>query len=112
MLRLVGLVLAAALLVPAATSADEGPPVRRHYYRQHFYLPPERHVIEVVQPPGSGNFIINGRRFVAKTDACYRWAAGERIRLVAGDWNGQCVDAVFYNVWRRSTCEMWCRGRW
>jgi hypothetical protein len=91
--------------------ADEGPPVR-HYYHRHIYLPPERHVIEVVQPPGSGNFIINGRRFVAKTDACYRWAAGERIRLIAGDWNGHCVDAVFYNVWRRSTCEMWCRAGW
>ena len=79
-------------------------------YRQHrYYLPPERHVIEVVQPPYSGNFIINGTRFTAKTAACTRWAAGERIKLIAGDWNGRCVDAVFYNYYLRSSCEMWCR---
>ena len=41
--------------------------------------------------------------------ACLPWAAGERIKLIAGDWNGQCIDAVFYNVWRRRTCEMWCQ---
>ena len=80
-------------------------------YRQHrYYLPPERHVIEVVQPPYSGNFIINGTRFTAKTAACTRWAAGERIRLIAGDWNGRCVAALFYNFYRRNTCEMWCGG--
>ncbi len=36
----------------------------------YIHLPPERHVIEVVQPPSSGNFIINGTRFTAKTAAC------------------------------------------
>ena len=40
---------------------------------------PERHVIEKVQPPYSGNFIINGTRFVGRTRACLRWIAGERI---------------------------------
>ena len=84
-------------------------PRRYHSYQQRHYLPPERHVIEVVRPPYSGNFIINGTRFTAKTAACLPWAAGERITLIAGDWNGQCIDAVFYNVWRRSTCEMWCQ---
>ena len=80
------------------------------YRPYHWYaLPPERHVIEVVQPPYSGNFIINGTRFTAKSPACLRWAAGERIRLLAGDWHGQCIEAVFYNVTLRSTCEMWCR---
>ena len=29
--------------------------------------------------------------------SCGRWVAGERIRLF-GDWNGHCIDAVFYNV--------------
>ena len=77
-------------------SADGRRP--RNHYHYGYNLPPERHVIEVVQPPFSGNFIINGRRFTAKSPACMRWAAGERIRLVAGDWNGRCVDAVFYNV--------------
>src|SRR6516164_7870667 len=56
-------------------------------YYHHDYLPPERHVIEVVQPPWSGNFIINGARFSGVSPACLTWAAGERIRLIEGDWN-------------------------
>ncbi len=80
---------------------------RRHYQYQH-YLPPERHVVEVVSPPYSGNFIINGARFTGRTAACLRWVAGERITLLAGDWNGRCIGAVFYNFTRRSRCEMWC----
>jgi hypothetical protein len=71
---------------------------------------PERHVIEVVRPPYSGNFIINGTRFVGRTRACLRWVAGERIRLVAGDWHGRCADAVFYNYVRRNTCRASCGG--
>ena len=44
------------------------------YRPYHWYaLPPERHVIEVVQPPYSGNFIVNGTRFTAKSAACLRW---------------------------------------
>jgi hypothetical protein len=73
---------------------------------------PERHVIEKVQPPYSGNFIINGTRFVGHTRACRRWIAGERIRLVAGDWHGRCADAVFYNYVRRNTCRASCSGWW
>jgi hypothetical protein len=38
--------------------------------------------------------------------------AGERIRLLAGDWNGRCVVALFYNLHRRSTCQTWCGGGW
>jgi hypothetical protein len=79
-------------------------------YRPHHPLPPERHVIEIVQPPWSGNFIINGARFTGRSPACLTWAAGERIKLVEGDWNGRCTEAVFYNVYRHSTCEMICRG--
>jgi hypothetical protein len=63
-------------------------------------------------PPYSGNFIINGARFTARTPACFGWAAGERITLIAGDWNGRCVVAAFYNFYRRNTCEMWCVGGW
>ena len=73
----VALVLAASMSLPALADGE----YRRHrYYQPHYYiyLPPERHVIEVVQPPWSGNFIINGSRFTAKTPACWRWAAGER----------------------------------
>ena len=113
MLRALKLSLALTLLTLAAVpaAADEDP-ARHHRHTRQFQLPPERHVIEVVQPPDSGNFIINGTRFTAKSAACRRWAAGERIRLVAGDWNGQCVDAVFYNFTRRSSCAMWCRASW
>ena len=100
---------ALATLIAAPALADGMDYAPRRYYQPRYYLPPERHVIEVVQPPWSGNFIINGTRFTGKTPACWRWAAGERIRLIAGDWNGQCIDAVFYNATLRSTCEMWCR---
>jgi hypothetical protein len=82
----------------------------RHYYHRWHYLPPDRHVIEVVQPPYSGVFIINGIRFTGMTPACLRWAAGERIKLLAGDWHGHCVTAVFYNFRRHSTCQTWCRA--
>ena len=72
---------------------------------------PERHVIEKVQPPYSGNFIINGTRFVGRTRACLRWIAGERIRLIAGDWHGRCADSVFYNYVRRNICHASCGSR-
>ena len=100
---------AVAMSIAAPALADGMEYTPRRHYPTRFYLPAERHVIEVVQPPYSGNFIINGTAFTAKTAACTRWAAGERIRLIAGDWHGRCVDAVFYNYYRRSTCEMWCR---
>jgi hypothetical protein len=104
-------ILTAALIVSIHSPAvGDGMNLPRHrHYRQFFYLAPERHVVEVVQPPWSGNFIINGTRFTGRTPACFSWAAGERIALVAGDWRGRCVEAVFYNFARRSTCETWCR---
>ena len=71
-------------------------------------LLPERHVIEVARPPYSGSYIINGARFTAETAACTGWNAGERITLLAGDWHGRCVDAVFNNVARHRACRMWC----
>jgi hypothetical protein len=99
--------LACLLALPAA--ADEMPaPRHRHYYHHGHYLPRERHVIEVVQPPYSGIFIINGTRFTGMTPACFAWAAGERIALLSGDWHGHCVTATFYNFWRRSTCRTLC----
>ena len=65
---------ALALLTSQAVLAD-GMRYSPYRYHHRYYLPPERHVIEVVQPPYSGNFIINGTRFTAKTAACTRWAA-------------------------------------
>jgi len=106
MLRLVSVCMLAALT--CAPAAADGMRNYGYRYAPGFYLPPERHVIELVVPPYSGNFVINGARFSGRTPACLRWAAGERIRLVAGDWHGACVDAVFYNYRWRNTCEMWC----
>ncbi len=53
---------ALAMLMCAPALADGMDYAPRRYYPQRFYLPPEQHVIEVVQPPWSGNFIINGAR--------------------------------------------------
>jgi hypothetical protein len=101
-------VLLAAISAPALADGMDYP--RYHHYRR-IYLPPERHVVEKVSPPWSANFLINGTRFTGYSPACFRWAAGERIKLIAGDWNGNCVQAVFYNYYRHSTCEMRC-GSW
>jgi hypothetical protein len=106
--------LALSTLAPVPSGATEATlRVRSHHVRQVWHhrrlvLPPERHVIEVNRPTYSGYFVINGTRFTATTARCARWAAGERIRLVAGDWHGVCSTAVFYNVRRRQTCDMWC----
>jgi hypothetical protein len=100
-----GLILAVAV---SGTAFADGLDYPQSYYRH--YLPPERHVVEVVQPPWSGNFIINGARFTGVSPACLTWAAGERIKLIEGDWDGRCTVAVFYNFYRHSTCEMTCRG--
>jgi hypothetical protein len=104
-------VLTCDVFTGEAVFADEMPPLRhwRPRHRWH-YLPPARHVVEVVQPPYSGNFIINGIRFTGMTAACLRWTAGDRITLLAGDWHGHCITAVFYNFRRHSTCQTWCRA--
>jgi len=106
MLKLASVSVLVALI--CAPAAADGTRYSGYRYPAGFYLPPERHVIELVVPPYSGRFMINGARFTAKTDACARWAAGERIKLIAGDWNGRCIDAAFYNFRWRGTCEMWC----
>jgi hypothetical protein len=88
---------------PRAASRD-----RATYLSYLYSMSPPRHVVEVVAPPYSARFIINGARFTGVTPACFSWAAGERIKLIAGDWNGRCAGAVFYNFAQRNRCEMWC----
>jgi hypothetical protein len=113
MLKLVPSSVLAVFVLPALlcqSAFADGMTYRKHY--RTYRLAPERHVVEVVQPPYSGNFIINGARFVGRTPACLRWVAGDRIRLVAGEWHGRCVEAVFYNYTRRSTCFTSCGGWW
>lgn len=110
----IALVACAAFLSQPLQAADLSPAPRRTLHRvhilhhRHIVLPPERHVVEVVTPPYSGNFIINGTRFTGAVPACLRWSAGERIKLLAGDWHGRCTEAVFYNMTLRSTCRMAC----
>lgn len=95
------------LIVFAQSAGADGMGVYRHH-RHVWRLPPDRHVIEKVVPPGGSAFLINGRYFTAKAGYCPRWVPGDRIRLVAGDWRGACTDALFYNLRRGSRCAMWC----
>src|SRR5215470_1791519 len=101
--------LTSSLLTPTQSALADGIETR-HVVHQHHYsrLPPERHVIEGVHPPGSGIFLINGRYFAAASLACATWLPGDRIRLLAGDWHGYCDIAVFRNLRRGSTCTMQC----
>jgi hypothetical protein len=104
------LLLAFTMLAPAnAADITTNRRVRGHIAPRHFVLLPERHVVEKVMPPYSGNYLINATWFTARTPACARWVSGERIRLVAGDWHGACTTAVFHNISRRMTCELSCR---
>src|SRR5215207_4071749 len=102
--------LAVSTLVPALSAdmvTDQRTRARVTVHR-HYVLPPERHVVEKVMPPYSGNYLINGTWMRATTPACTRWVAGEQIRLAAGDWHRSCSVAVIYNVSRRMTCELAC----
>ena len=104
-----GLLLTAAVGLIAAPAGADGVDVPRHHAWHGYYLrlPPERHVVEVVN--GWGQLIINGRRFTPAVPACGGWAAGERIKFLAGDINGACDTAVIYNYRRHETCEVGCR---
>jgi hypothetical protein len=111
MSRSIAIFLLANLAGAPALSADLTAAQPDHYasYRHApIGLAPERHVIEVVKPPYSGSFIINGTNFAARSPACLSWAAGDRVTLEAGDWHGYCIGAVFYNVTRHQACPMWC----
>ena len=105
-----GIVLLTALLPLASAHADGDGARRPRYGVRAIVLPPERHVVEAVRPPYSGNYQINGRMFFAQSRACLRWNPGERIRLLRGDWNGACTEAVFYNIERGAACRMSCGG--
>ena len=105
-------VFALGLLLCQSALGDGMETTRQRYYYYGYGLPAERHVIEIVSPPYSANFVINSARFTGMSPACFNWVAGERITLIAGDWNARCVGAVFYNFARRNRCEMLCGWRW
>ena len=102
-----GLLLAAALGLCAGPAGADGQDARRQWHPGYdVRLPPERHVIEVVD--AWGLYIVNGRRFTPVAPECAHWIAGERIKFLAGDINGACRTALIYNFPRRQTCEVWC----
>jgi hypothetical protein len=106
---LASLALAGTLASSSPASAD-GMTTHYRHAAWHIYLPPGRHVIEKVRPPGSGVFVINGHTFASP--ACPHWTAGDRITLLAGDWNGYCETATFRNLRRGGICTMSCSGWW
>jgi hypothetical protein len=103
-----GLLLVAAFGFAAGPAGADGVDVhpRHHVWRGYdLRLPPERHVVEVID--GWGRFIINGRAFTPVVPDC-PWVAGERIKFLAGDMDGACRRALIYNFRKRQTCEFWC----
>ena len=106
-----GFVLAFAFGLAAGPAGADGIDVPRKVHRVwHGYslrLPPERHVVEIIDD--WGRLVINGRPFTPIVPGCGGWVAGERIRFVAGDINGACQTAVIYNYRRHETCEVGCR---
>jgi len=102
-----GLLLAVALGLAAGPAGADGSDSYRHrHWGYDLRLPPERHVIEVVD--GWGRFIMNGRPFTAVVPECAHWVAGERITFLSGDMNGACRTALIHNYRWRQTCEFWC----
>jgi hypothetical protein len=108
-----GLLLAAALGLTVAPAAADGVDVPRKVHRVwHGYnlrLPPERHVVEIVD--NVGRITIGGRRYTPIVPTCGGWVAGERVRFVAVDVPGACHTAVIYNYHLRQTCEVACPWR-
>jgi hypothetical protein len=77
--------------------------------RFRYILPPERHVVETVNFSSFGlRFFINGHYFRASPWDCPGWIAGDRVALLAGDWHGYCVTAVFRDRTRNRTCRVSC----
>lgn len=107
MLKTIAALFAAGVICQPCYSADLDTGGRVRIHRGYAWR--DHHIIEVaIHPPGSRAFIINGAHFAAKSDACLGWEAGDRIALVSGEWHGYCTSAVFRNLSRGRTCEMWC----
>jgi hypothetical protein len=100
-------VICFALLLCQSAFADE-PGYTRHRHRYYSAAP---HVVELVAPPFSGRFVINGFRYDGVAPACLRWVPDQPVRLISGSWFGDCDSATFYNVSTRTTCQTLCRGR-
>ena len=104
--RVAGLLIALAFGLAAVPAGADGVDVHRAYRAYGPRLPPERHVVEIVDQ--WGHYYFNGRRFTPVFPDCPRWVAGERIKFLAGDMNGFCKVAVVYNYRWRQSCEFYC----
>jgi hypothetical protein len=106
----------ALFMVDQAGSADlqaSNPTLRashRHARRHVITLPPERHVVEVVERAHGNRMIIDGQWFVAMTPACGGWIAGDRVVFKRGIPVDACPDTVVRNMSRHQTCDMRCQG--
>ena len=106
---MVGVVLAGMLCGPAVSAELGEVAPAPHAYAGHYGLPPERHVLEMVNFSSFGlRFLINGHYFRADPLACPGWVAGDRVTLVAGEWHAYCATAVFHDVTRHRTCRLEC----
>jgi hypothetical protein len=104
-------IFAAALCGPAVSAElnEATPAPYTSIPRHHYALPPERHVIEKVNFSSFGlRFLINGHYFRASPSDCPGWVAGDRVALLAGDWHGYCVTAVFHDLTRARSCRVSC----
>lgn len=103
-------------MVDQAGSADleASKPTSRAFHhrgRRHMIaLPPERHVVEVVEHAHGNRMIIDGQWFVATTPACGGWIAGDQVVFKRGTSVEACLDAVVRNMNRHQTCGMRCQG--
>jgi|SRR5947209_12879333 len=108
--RIASCIFAAVLCGPAvAAELHEPTAARTTSVTRHYALPPERHVLEIVNFSSFGlRFLINGHYFRASPSDCPGWIAGDRVALLAGDWHGYCVTAVFQDLTRGRSCRVSC----
>ena len=103
-------IFAAVLFGPALSAElNEAPASLYANVPRHYALPPERHVLEIVNFSSFGlRFLINGHYFRASPLECPGWVAGDRLALLAGDWHGYCGTAVFHDLTRGRSCRVSC----
>jgi hypothetical protein len=105
------LVAALAVLASPAVQAAElsvGDAPARTYRVRHYWRAVPQHVVEVAIRPLGHQYIINGRYWTGTSNACFGWGPKQRVRMISGEWHGNCATAVIRNVTLGRTCEMIC----
>lgn len=92
----------------AELSIDNALSGRLHYRVDRFVRVLPEHVVEVsIRPPGH-RYIINGAYWTGTSPACFGWAPKQRVRMIVGEWHGNCSTAIIRNVTLGRTCEFVC----